>query len=409
MARERRHLLAHRRPGRVLTAAVGTGVVELGPARTRRLAAASGVAGLRGEQPAERRQPARVGAAGRDQRVQPAVRRGRGVLAVRRAVDRRLDQVREAVQQAVRRDVREAERAYARGVDDPARRRPAARSATALVEVCRPLPIALTTPTARSASGTSRLTSVDLPTPECPTMTETWPASAARRSVRSSSGPAQHVRQAAARRSSRAPRPAPARSALVRQSSGSISASYAATRQRSMKPVRGGGSASAQTITSWSALATMTRSSRPSGVVSSSSAVRRSTDVRSSIRTIRASASVVAGDVADDARPGRRRPRRGGRARGPASRSPSRRRPRRCSGRGRPRSRSPRRRPSCRGRIRVRGRDDLAGPDPDVVLVVLPRVSRSRRPLAPSRHPSDHARSIVPGSRAWSWTYRRRR
>ena len=37
---------------------------------------------------------------------------------------------------------------------------------------------ALTTPTARSASGTSALTSVDLPTPECPTSTDTRPPSA---------------------------------------------------------------------------------------------------------------------------------------------------------------------------------------------------------------------------------------
>ncbi len=57
-----------------------------------------------------------------------------------------------------------------------------------------------------------------------------------------------------------------------------------------MNPVRGGGSASALTITNWSAFATTTRSSRPSAVVSSSSAVRRSTDVRSAMRTMRASA-----------------------------------------------------------------------------------------------------------------------
>ena len=60
--------------------------------------------------------------------------------------------------------------------------------ATALVEVCRPLPIALTTPTARSASGTRRLTSVDFPTPEWPTMTEILPARRSRSSVRSLSG-----------------------------------------------------------------------------------------------------------------------------------------------------------------------------------------------------------------------------
>ena len=57
-----------------------------------------------------------------------------------------------------------------------------------------------------------------------------------------------------------------------------------------MNPVRGGGSASALTITNWSALATTTRSSRPSAVVSSSSAVRRSTERRSAIRTMRARA-----------------------------------------------------------------------------------------------------------------------
>ena len=44
-------------------------------------------------------------------------------------------------------------------------------------EVCRPLPIALTAPMARSASGTSALISVDLPTPEWPTSTDIWPAS----------------------------------------------------------------------------------------------------------------------------------------------------------------------------------------------------------------------------------------
>ena len=38
-------------------------------------------------------------------------------------------------------------------------------------DVCRPLPILLTSPVARKASGTSRLTRVDLPTPDCPTST----------------------------------------------------------------------------------------------------------------------------------------------------------------------------------------------------------------------------------------------
>ena len=43
---------------------------------------------------------------------------------------------------------------------------------------CRPRPVtAFTEPTARSASGTSALTSVDLPTPDWPTSTEVTPAS----------------------------------------------------------------------------------------------------------------------------------------------------------------------------------------------------------------------------------------
>ena len=49
---------------------------------------------------------------------------------------------------------------------------PAGRSnSTADDDVCRPLPILLTSPVARKASGTSRLTRVDLPTPDCPTNT----------------------------------------------------------------------------------------------------------------------------------------------------------------------------------------------------------------------------------------------
>ena len=55
---------------------------------------------------------------------------------------------------------------------------------------------------------------------------------------------------------------------------------------RSTRPVRGGGSASATTISSWSALATTTRS-----VGSVSSAVRRNTVRRSPRRTMRASVS----------------------------------------------------------------------------------------------------------------------
>src|SRR5690606_34524867 len=46
------------------------------------------------------------------------------------------------------------------------------RSETVEDEVCRPRPVtAFTTPVARSVPGTSALTSVDFPTPECPTAT----------------------------------------------------------------------------------------------------------------------------------------------------------------------------------------------------------------------------------------------
>ncbi len=70
-----------------------------------------------------------------------------------------------------------------------------------------------------------------------------------------------------------------------------------------MKPVRGGGSASELTMTSWSALATTTRSRRPSGVLSSSSAVRRSTDVRSADPDDPGQRAGVAGGVADQPDP----------------------------------------------------------------------------------------------------------
>ncbi|SKY04867.1 Uncharacterised protein [Mycobacteroides abscessus subsp. abscessus] len=45
---------------------------------------------------------------------------------------------------------------------------PGSGSATDCVDVWRPLPTPLTTPVARSASGTRRFTNVDFPTPECP-------------------------------------------------------------------------------------------------------------------------------------------------------------------------------------------------------------------------------------------------
>ena len=55
---------------------------------------------------------------------------------------------------------------------------PGSRNATADDEVWRPRPVTgLTVPTARSAAGISVFTSVDLPTPECPTRTLSSPAS----------------------------------------------------------------------------------------------------------------------------------------------------------------------------------------------------------------------------------------
>ena len=69
---------------------------------------------------------------------------------------------------------------------------------------------------------------------------------------------------------------------------GSRPPSYAATRQRSIRRGRGSGSARAVTMASWSALATTTRS-----YGSSSSAVRRRTEVRSSMRTMRARVSFL--------------------------------------------------------------------------------------------------------------------
>ena len=99
---------------------------------------------------------------------------------------------------------------------------PAGRSnSTADDDVCRPLPILLTSPVARNASGTSRLTRVDLPTPDCPTNTLIRQAS---RSMSSSSGVSRrHVRRrrGRGRRTGRAAAAGWPRSVLVRQSSGS--------------------------------------------------------------------------------------------------------------------------------------------------------------------------------------------
>ena len=105
---------------------------------------------------------------------------------------------------------------------------PGSGSATAEDEVWRPRPVTtLTEPTARSAPGTSAFTRVDLPTPECPTMTLIRPASASRsgRSCSSVSGcPSTTCAVPSGAYRSRMG-PAGARSALVRQSSGSSPAS----------------------------------------------------------------------------------------------------------------------------------------------------------------------------------------
>ena len=54
-------------------------------------------------------------------------------------------------------------------------------NATAEDDVCRPRPVTgLTVPVTRSASGTSALTSVDLPTPDCPMSTLMRPSNAVR-------------------------------------------------------------------------------------------------------------------------------------------------------------------------------------------------------------------------------------
>ena len=146
--------------------------------------------------------------------------------------------------------------------------------------------------------------------------------------------------------------------------------------------MRGGGSASAVTTTSWSALATMTRSTG-----SVSSAVRRSTVVRGSIATMRASESGSAGQVADDARPGRR-PR-------PTLRPSSRARMAVTAGAARPgtvyRPRStadhqPAAGVGVRGPLLVRGpRAVAARPDPDVVLVERLSTQRRAQRLLPAQ------------------------
>ena len=157
------------------------------------------------------------------------------------------------------------------------------RSDTVDEEVCRPRPVtSFTRPIARIASGTRAFTSVDLPTPEWPTATVVWPCSA---DVSASTG-------TASARLSNVVRPSPAKlarngagfsmSVFVMHSSGVMPASNAATRYRSTRRVRGSGLAAATTMSIWSALATMIRST-----ASVSSALRRSKVDRSCTRTIR--------------------------------------------------------------------------------------------------------------------------
>ena len=107
--------------------------------------------------------------------------------------------------------------------------------AMAATVVWRPLPTADTTPVARAASGTSLLTSVDLPTPECPTSAETRPSS---RSASASGGWSRRVTTtgSSSSRYDAANGSGSPRSALVRHSTGARPPAYAATRHRSTKP-----------------------------------------------------------------------------------------------------------------------------------------------------------------------------
>ena len=134
----------------------------------------------RDEDPAQRGEPAGRGwpCSTSVSSAQSGSSGGPGARSPRAVVDRG-GQVVERGDDVVRRHVRQAERADARRVHHPAaavggqrqRQRRHGRVA-ALADAADP-------PTARSASGTSALTSVDLPTPECPTSAETRPASRA--------------------------------------------------------------------------------------------------------------------------------------------------------------------------------------------------------------------------------------
>jgi hypothetical protein len=66
---------------------------------------------------------------------------------------------------------------------------PASGNATDCDEVCRPFPTPETSPVARSASGTSRFTSVDFPTPEWPSSTVTLSTSSGATASSGSSRP----------------------------------------------------------------------------------------------------------------------------------------------------------------------------------------------------------------------------
>ena len=125
------------------------------------------------EQPPERLDPLRVGLAPGDRLVEAALGLVGAVGAAARAVLGHLVEVGERLDQVLGSHVRQPERPDAGGVDDPAAAVPGSASMIAEVEVCRPRPVtALTMPDRRGRRpGTSALTSVDLPTPLCPTST----------------------------------------------------------------------------------------------------------------------------------------------------------------------------------------------------------------------------------------------
>src|SRR6266852_5040885 len=129
------------------------------------------------------------------------------VVAPWRTACRPRRKIRKGLHHPVGGHVAEAEAAQPRGVDDPAvplawlargddppelparlaggatprNPPPGSASATTEEDTCLPRPVAgFTSPTARSASGIRAFTSVDFPTPECPTRTLTRSASRSR-------------------------------------------------------------------------------------------------------------------------------------------------------------------------------------------------------------------------------------